>query len=111
MLEKLYNNCLEYKLDNIEVPNSLITNFKLKEDLQVVFKDNKGWVFDYHNSVLYNLNQVASLFVYMTQKGHLYKECVALISNYYKIPVPRVDSDLQSLINNMLKYELLILGK
>lgn len=110
MLDKIYDSYQTMPIGDHQIFNSLITDFELKEDMQIVFKDNKAWIFDYHNSLLYNLNQIAALLVFMKQKGHTYKEIVTFISSYYEIPIHRVDSDIQSLLNDMFKNHLLNIG-
>lgn len=107
MVSQMYEKCFSEKSESVMVPNSLIQNFELKNELHVVYKENKAWVFDYENSVLYTLTQIGALFIYAFTKGHSYKEIVAAISKTYGISMYIVDSDLQSLLSMMLKNKLI----
>lgn len=110
MISQMYEKCFSEKKENVIVPNSLIQNFELKKELHVVYKENKAWIFDYDNSVLYTMTQIGALFIYAFTKGHSYKEIVAAISKTYGISTYIVDSDLQSFLSEMLRNKLIKLA-
>lgn len=111
MIEELYESCFAGPVDSAAVPASLIRDFCLKQPLHIVFRKNKGWIFDYENSVLYTLTQLAALFLYAIMQGRTYAETVAAISRYYGPPICRVDSDLQGLLTKLYQLKLITLGK
>ncbi len=110
MIKELYDQCFSLDYSDIKVPMGLTTPPKLKDDMQVVFKGNKGWLFDYHNSVLYTLSQLGALFVYALMQDKSYEDIVKSISNYYDINSYIVDSDIQSFLVSMHKKDLLKIG-
>jgi hypothetical protein len=110
MIPSLYNWCFEKSSGSFikDIPQSLFQHVALKKEIQIVFKDNKAWIFDYENSVLYTLTQIAALFVYALIQGHKYKEIVNAISEYYNVPVFRVDSNCQEFLSEMYKLKLIL---
>ena len=107
IIEKLFHECWSTETPKAELPNSTIRTFKLREALQIVYKENKGWIFHYKESVLYTLTQVAALFIYAVQEGFSYEEIVSKISNHYKIPVYSVDADFQEFLADLYKLKLI----
>lgn len=110
MIDNLYAQIFNSDVKGKQFPNSLIQNYTLKERLQIVFKGNKAWVFDYENSVLYTLTQMGALFTYALQKGHSYAEIVTAISQFYGLSVYRVDSDFQEFLSDMFKIKFIQLA-
>ncbi len=107
MIEEFYKKVFTKNIPKISTPVALISKFKLKEDMHVVYKSNKAWIFDYHNSVLYTLNQIGALLIYAHSKGHEYSYIIKAISNYYDKRCEVINSDIQSFLTDMLKKDLL----
>lgn len=110
MIQQMYKECFSKNYMSEGLPNSLIQNFALKNELQIVYKENKAWLFDYENSVLYTLTQIGALFIYAYTNGHSYQEIITAISKHFNVPVNKVDSDMQSFLSWMLIKDLIKLN-